>query len=67
MATLIGLAIKVYDPDKLLGDSDDIGVTCVMVPQDLEGVHSGARHLPMNTVFMNGPTWATTCLSPWIR
>ncbi|MEX0605696.1 MAG: acyl-CoA dehydrogenase [Marinobacter sp.] len=64
VATLIGLAIKVYDPDKLLGESEDIGVTCVMVPHDLEGVHSGARHLPMNTVFMNGPTWGTEVFIP---
>jgi len=59
VATLIGLAIKVYDPDEILGDTPDIGVTCVLVPADLEGVNSGTRHLPMNTVFMNGPTWGT--------
>lgn len=64
IATLIGLAIKVYDPDKLLGDSDEIGVTCVMVPKDLEGVNAGARHLPMNSVFMNGPTWGTDVFIP---
>ena len=57
VATLIGLAIKVYDPESLLGDNADIGVTCVLVPRETEGVHAGARHLPMNTVFMNGPTW----------
>lgn len=64
VATLIGLAIKVYDPDQLLGDTDEIGVTCVLVPQDTEGVHSGARHLPMNTVFMNGPTWGNEVFIP---
>ena len=64
VATLIGLAIKVYDPDKLLGDTDDIGVTCVMLPKDLEGVNAGARHLPMNTVFMNGPTWGNDVFIP---
>jgi acyl-CoA dehydrogenase len=64
VATLIGLAIKVYDPDKLLGDQDDIGVTCVMVPRETEGVNAGARHLPMNTVFMNGPTWGTEVFIP---
>ncbi len=57
VATLIGLAIKVYDPDKLLGGEVDIGVTCVLIPRDTQGVNSGARHLPMNTAFMNGPTW----------
>lgn len=64
VATLIGLAIKVYDPEGLLGDDENIGVTCVMVPQNLEGVHSGSRHLPMNTVFMNGPTWGTDVFIP---
>lgn len=64
VATLIGLAIKVYDPDSLLGDTREIGVTCVMVTRDTEGVHAGARHLPMNTVFMNGPTWGTEVFIP---
>jgi acyl-CoA dehydrogenase len=70
VATLIGLAIKVYDPDQLLQrnqDNDpvrDLGVTCVMIPQETPGVHSGARHLPMNTVFMNGPTWGTDVFIP---
>jgi acyl-CoA dehydrogenase len=64
VATLIGLAIKVYDPEHLIGDQDDIGVTCVMVPRDTDGVNAGARHLPMNTVFMNGPTWGTEVFIP---
>ncbi|WP_372964133.1 acyl-CoA dehydrogenase [Marinobacter sp.] len=64
VATLIGLAIKVYDPDHLLGEQDDIGVTCVMVPRDTDGVNAGTRHLPMNTVFMNGPTWGTDVFIP---
>jgi len=64
VATLIGLAIKVYDPENLLGDNEEIGVTCVLVPRETEGVHAGARHLPMNTVFMNGPTWGTEVFIP---
>ncbi len=64
VATLIGLAIKVYDPDRLLGGDDEIGVTCVLVPRDVDGVNVGARHLPMNTVFMNGPTWGTEVFIP---
>ncbi|KEF33096.1 Acyl-CoA dehydrogenase, short-chain specific [Marinobacter nitratireducens] len=64
VATLIGLAIKVYDPDKLVGDQDEVGVTCVLVPRETEGVNAGARHLPMNTVFMNGPTWGTEVFIP---
>lgn len=64
VATLIGLAIKVYDPEKILGDKSDIGVTCVMIPSDTDGVNSGTRHLPMNTVFMNGPTWGKDVFIP---
>ncbi len=64
VATLIGLAIKVYDPDRLLGGEQEIGVTCVLLPRDLEGVNAGPRHLPMNTVFMNGPTWGTDVFIP---
>jgi acyl-CoA dehydrogenase len=64
VATVIGLAIKVHDPDHLLGENDEVGTTCVLVPHDLEGVHSGARHLPMNTVFMNGPTWGSDVFIP---
>ncbi|MDX1757702.1 MAG: acyl-CoA dehydrogenase domain-containing protein, partial [Marinobacter sp.] len=44
--------------------SDEIGVTCVLVPKDVEGVNAGARHLPMNTVFMNGPTWGNDVFIP---
>ncbi|XKH02113.1 acyl-CoA dehydrogenase [Marinobacter nauticus] len=64
VATLIGLAIKVYDPEHMLGELDEIGVTCVLVPRDTDGVHAGARHLPMNTVFMNGPTWGDDVFIP---
>ncbi len=64
VATLIGLAVKVYDPDQLLGDNEVVGVTCVLVPRDLDGVNAGARHLPMNSVFMNGPTWGTDVFIP---
>lgn len=64
VATLIGLAVKVYDPDRLLGGDEIVGVSCVMVPRQLSGVNAGARHLPMNTVFMNGPTWGTDVFIP---
>ena len=64
VATLIGLAIKVYDPDNLLGNGHELGVTTVMIPSDTEGVNHGPRHLPMNTVFMNGPTWGEDVFIP---
>jgi acyl-CoA dehydrogenase len=64
VATLIGLAIKVYDTEGLLGDKENIGVTCVLMPRELPGVNNGPRHLPMNTVFMNGPTWGDDVFIP---
>lgn len=56
VATLIGLAFKLKDPDGLLGDPDkvDYGITCALIPSDTPGVESGRRHYP-GAVFMNGP------------
>jgi acyl-CoA dehydrogenase len=56
VATLLGLAFRVLDPDGLLGDKNDLGITCALIPADTEGVEIGNRHLPVGAVFMNGPT-----------
>ena len=56
IATLIGLAFKAYDPDGLLGDVEDLGITCALIPSHLPGVENGNRHFPTGGVFMNGPT-----------
>lgn len=56
VCTVLGLAFKLRDPDGLLGKTEDIGITCALVPTDLEGVETGRRHLPSSTMFMNGPT-----------
>lgn len=56
IATLLGLAFRLYDPDGLLGDQKDIGITCALIPHDHPGVQIGRRHFPLNTAFMNGPT-----------
>ena len=56
VATVIGLAFKLYDPDHLIGDRDEIGITLALVPTDLPGVEIGRRHLPSMMVFQNGPT-----------
>jgi acyl-CoA dehydrogenase len=55
IATLLGLAFKLYDPDHLIGDKEDIGITLALIPTDLPGVVIGRRHLPLNGAFMNGP------------
>lgn len=56
VCTVLGLAFKLRDPDGLLGEREEIGITCALVPTDLEGVETGRRHLPSSTMFMNGPT-----------
>ena len=68
VATLLGLAFKAYDPDKLLGDEYDIGITCVLIPTDTEGVSIGTRHLPLNASFQNGPNWGKDVFVPleWV-
>jgi len=55
VATVLGLAFKVYDPDALLGGDSDLGITCALIPTNTEGVTIGNRHFPMNSAFMNGP------------
>ena len=55
VATLLGLAFKAYDPDHLVGDKDELGITVALIPTDLPGVEIGRRHLPSMQVFQNGP------------
>lgn len=55
IATLIGLAFKLYDPDHLLGEQEKLGITLALVPAHLPGITRGARHIPINMAFMNGP------------
>ena len=56
VATVLGLAFKLRDPDGLLGDKQDLGITCALIPTDLKGVEIGNRHFPLNVPFQNGPT-----------
>jgi acyl-CoA dehydrogenase len=55
VATLLGLAFKLYDPDNLLGRGREIGITLALIPTSHPGVNIGRRHLPLNASFMNGP------------
>ncbi len=64
VATLLGLAFKLEDPDGLIGDEPDLGITCALVPADLEGVETGRRHIPAGTMFLNGPTTGTDVFVP---
>lgn len=56
IATVLGLAFKLQDPDKLLGDKKELGITCALIPTDTDGVKIGRRHFPLNCMFQNGPT-----------
>lgn len=55
VATVLGLAFKLYDPDRLLGKRHDLGITCALIPADTPGVTIGTRHFPLNIAFQNGP------------
>ncbi|MFV0574514.1 MAG: acyl-CoA dehydrogenase [Vibrio sp.] len=56
VATVLGLAFKLDDPEHLLGEKTHLGITCALVPADHEGVEIGERHDPLGLAFMNGPT-----------
>ncbi len=68
VATLLGLAFKTCDPDHLLGDEEQLGITCALVPVDAKGVSIGRRHLPLNISFQNGPNWGENVFIPmqWV-
>ena len=55
VATVMGLAFKLFDPDKLYGDKIDLGITLSLLPTNYPGVETGKRHNPMGVAFMNGP------------
>jgi acyl-CoA dehydrogenase len=55
VATVIGLAVRVFDPDRLLGGEVDRGITCLLLPRTTPGLEIGRRHFPLNTPFANGP------------
>ena len=55
IATVVGLAFRMFDPDGLLGDTSDLGITCALIPRDTPGMDIGRRHHPIGSPFMNGP------------
>ena len=68
VATVLGLAFKLQDPDGLIGDKSDLGITCALIPTSHPGVEVGQRHDPLNMAFMNGPTRGKDVFIPieWI-
>src|SRR5580704_7775551 len=55
IATVIGLAFRLFDPEHLMGEKTDLGITCALIPRETPGVTIGRRHFPLNIPFQNGP------------
>ena len=55
VATVIGIAFRMYDPDGLLGEKEDLGISLALVPRETKGMEIGRRHMPVNLPFQNGP------------
>lgn len=68
VATILGIAFKLYDPDHLLGKTTNLGITLCLIPNKHPGVTVGDRHIPMNMPFMNGPVKGKDVFIPldWI-
>ena len=68
VATVLGLAFKLYDPDHLLGKQEEIGITLALIPTATPGITIGNRHMPLNIVFQNGPNWGKDVFIPldWV-
>jgi acyl-CoA dehydrogenase len=64
VATLLGLAFKLYDPEHLLGDEEELGITVALIPTDTRGVTIGDRHYPAFQAFQNGPNWGRDVFLP---
>ena len=68
VATILGLAFRAFDPEHLLSDKEDLGITCALIPTNHPGVNIGRRHMPLNAVFQNGPNWGKDVFIPidWV-
>lgn len=68
VATLLGLAFHLHDPDHILGEDENIGITLALIPTDTPGVIIGNRHMPLDVPFMNGPTQGNDVFIPidWV-
>jgi acyl-CoA dehydrogenase len=64
VATVIGLAFRMFDPDRLLGERTDLGITVALIPRATPGVTIGRRHFPLNIPFQNGPIQGTDVFVP---
>jgi len=65
IATLLGLAFRLYDPDRLIGPRYDVGITLALISASLPGVNIGRRHRAMDAAFMTGPNWGKDVFVPF--
>jgi acyl-CoA dehydrogenase len=56
ISTVMGLAFRLRDPENLLGQGEDVGITCALIPSSTPGVVLGQRHDPLGVPFYNCPT-----------
>lgn len=68
VASLIGLAFKLEDPEQLLGGETHLGITVALIPRDTPGITIGQRHMPLNIPFHNGPVTGQDVFIPidWV-
>ncbi len=68
VATLLGMAFHLHDPENLLGKGKEVGITLALIPTDHKGVNIGRRHFPARSAFMNGPNSGKDVFIPldWI-
>lgn len=68
IATVLGLAFKLYDPDHLISGKESLGITCALIPTKTSGITIGRRHYPLSSAFPNGPTQGKDVFIPidWI-
>lgn len=68
VATVLGLAFKLFDPEHLLGEQEALGITVALIPTDTAGVSIGRRHFPLDSAFQNGPNWGKDVFIPidWV-
>ncbi len=64
VATVVGLAFQMTDPEGLLGDKKHLGITLALIPKDTKGMDTGRRHLPLDVMFMNGPVRGKDVIIP---
>lgn len=64
VATVLGLAFRLFDPDNLLGKDVDLGICCALIPSETPGIIKGRRHFPLNVAFLNGPTQGNDVFVP---